>query len=160
MPSLIIDSAITESEFNVVPAESASLDGDHQILPLSFYLENQDALKGKNDIGVWLDAGEEIEDLAAHIHELPVIALNFPTFADGRAYSSAAVLRKNMAYQGEIRAIGDVRRDQLSQMWNCGFNAFELTEGQDAEACLADLNGFTENYQATVARPEPLFRRR
>lgn len=160
MPSLIKDRSITTSEFTVVDLEAATVEGSNQILPLSFYLENKDALQGRNDIGVWLEAGEEIEDLEAHIHNLPVIALNFPAFADGRAYSSANVLRRSMAYEGEIRAIGDVRRDQLNQMLNCGFNAFELAEGQDAEKCLAALEGFSQNYQSTVERPEPLFRRR
>ena len=65
-----------------------------------------------------------------------------------------------MQYQGEIRAIGDVRRDQLSQMIHCGFNAFELADGQDTNKCLEALDAFSENYQATVANPEPLFRRR
>ncbi len=160
MPSLIKDHSITTSEFTVVDLESASIEGSNQILPMSFYLENKEALQGRNDIGVWLEAGEEIEDLQAHVHDLPVIALNFPAFADGRAYSSANVLRRSMGYEGEIRAIGDVRRDQLNQMLNCGFNAFELADGQDPEKCLAALNGFSENYQATVAHPEPLFRRR
>lgn len=160
MTNLIKDQAITSSDFSVVDLESASVEAGNQILPLAFYLENKAALKGRNDIGVWLEAGEEIEDLEADIHDLPVIAFNFPAFADGRAYSSANVLRRKMAYEGEIRAIGDVRRDQLSQMLHCGFNAFELAEGQDPEKCLAALEAFTENYQSTVAQPEPLFRRR
>ena len=160
MPSLITDRAITDSDFSAVDAEAASLEASNQILPLAFYLENRDALKGRNDIGVWLEAGEDIEDLAEFVHDLPVVALNFPAFADGRAYSSANILKRSLVYQGEIRAIGDVRRDQLSQMVDCGFNSFELAEGQDADKCLAALDGFTQNYQSTVERPEPLFRRR
>lgn len=160
MPSLIKNRELAESEFAVVDAETASLDSSHQILPMAFYLENRDALKGRNDIGVWLEAGEEIEELAAFVHDLPVIALNFPAFGDGRHYSSANILKRHLAYQGEIRAIGDVRRDQLEQLINCGFNTFELAEGQDASQCLSALDGFTHNYQATVERPEPLFRRR
>jgi uncharacterized protein (DUF934 family) len=160
MPSIIKDRSIIESEFIVIDSESASIESPHAILPLSFYIEHRSELKGRNDVGVWLDAGEEIEDLADFVNELPVIALNFPAFADGRAYSSANVLKRTLNYQGEIRAIGDVRRDQLNQMVHCGFNAFELAEGQDAGKCIEALDGFTHNYQATVAKPEPLFRQR
>ncbi|MFT5014291.1 MAG: hypothetical protein ACJAX5_001683 [Patiriisocius sp.] len=144
----------------VVDLQSASVEGSNVLLPLSYYLEHRDQLKGRNDIGVWLEAGDEIEDIAEFANELPVVALNFPAFADGRAYSSANILKRTMQYQGEIRAIGDVRRDQLSQMVHCGFNAFEVADGQDANKCLEALDAFTENYQATVANPEPLFRRR
>jgi uncharacterized protein (DUF934 family) len=160
MPSIIKDRAIAESEFMVVDLQSASVEGSNVLLPLSYYLEHRDQLKGRNDIGVWLEAGDEIEDIAEFANELPVVALNFPAFADGRAYSSANILKRTMQYQGEIRAIGDVRRDQLSQMVHCGFNAFEVADGQDANKCLEALDAFTENYQATVANPEPLFRRR
>jgi len=160
MPSIIKDRAIAESEFTVVDAESASVEGSNVLLPLAYYLAHRDQLKGRNDIGIWLEAGDEIEDIAEFANELAVVALNFPAFADGRAYSSANILKRTMQYQGEIRAIGDVRRDQLSQMAHCGFNAFELADGQDANKCLEALDAFTENYQATVANPEPLFRRR
>jgi len=160
MPSIIKDRAITESEFTVNDVENASVDGSNAILPLTFYLEHRDQLIGRNDIGVWLEAGDEIEDVAEFVNELPIVALNFPAFADGRAYSSANILKRTMQYQGEIRAIGDVRRDQLSQMMHCGFNAFELADGQDTNKCLEALDSFSDNYQSTVATPEPLFRRR
>lgn len=160
MPSLIKDQTITESEFSVADAETASIESSNTILPLPFYLEHRAQLKGRNDVGVWLEAGEDIEDIAEFVNELPVVALNFPAFADGRAYSSANLLKRTMQYHGEVRAIGDVRRDQLSQMVHCGFNAFELAEGQDAAKCLEALEGFSYNYQSTVATPEPLFRKR
>lgn len=160
MPRIIKDNAITESEFAVTDAESATVEGSNQILPLAFYLENKATLTGRNDIGVWLEAGEDIETLGEDVHELPIIALNFPTFSDGRSYSNANVLRRTLNYQGEVRAIGDVRRDQINNMVNCGFNAFEPAAGQDADKCLQELEGFSENYQSTITRPEPLFRRR
>ncbi len=160
MTQIIKDHSITETDFKVVDAENASLEESNAILPLAFYLEHQAALVGRNDIGVWLDAGEEIEDIAPFANSLPIVALNFPAFSDGRAYSSANILRRKLGYEGEVRAIGDVRRDQLSQMVHCGFNAFELAEGQDIERCLDALNAFTYNYQASIAKPEPLFRQR
>ena len=160
MPSLIKDREITNSEFEIVSTDNADTQASNAVLPLAFYLENREALKGRNDIGVWLEAGDEIETIAEFADELGVVALHFPAFGDGRAYSSANILSRSYGYQGEIRAFGDVRRDQLNQMLNCGFTAFELAEGQDINKCLDALNGFSHNYQSTVANPEPLFRRR
>ena len=111
------------------------------------------------DYGVWLDSDEEVELLEGKLN-CNVIALNFTAFNDGRAYSSAHILRRRYGYEGEIRAIGDVRRDELEQMIRCGFDAFELADSQDIEASLASLSGFSVSYQPTADRPEPLFRRR
>ena len=61
MSNLIKDRAIAESDFTAVDADTANLETSHQILPLAFYLEHRESLKGRNDIGVWLEAGEEIE---------------------------------------------------------------------------------------------------
>jgi len=89
-----------------------------------------------------------------------VIALNFPSFFDGRSLSSANILRRRYGYTGELRAIGDVRRDQLDQMQRCGINAFQLAEGQDIRKALSSLSSFSYNYQSSIDRPEPLFRQR
>lgn len=108
---------------------------------------------------VWLDADQEVEALSPYLDSIKVIALNFPAFSDGRAYSGANLLRQKYGYTGEIRAIGDVRIDQLDQMVRCGFDAFLLAEGQSAERALKQLGGFSFSYQPTVDRP-PLFRHR
>jgi uncharacterized protein (DUF934 family) len=94
------------------------------------------------------------------MHNLEVIALSFPIFSDGRSYTSARELRSNLGYKGEIRAIGDVLRDQLFYMSRCGFDAFLMREDQNLEGALAAFNDFSEGYQASVDKPIPLFRRR
>jgi uncharacterized protein (DUF934 family) len=126
------------------------------IVPLAVYMElaNRDG-----DIGVWLDADEEVETVSAYLQNIPVVALNFPVFSDGRSYSSANILRQKYAFTGEIRAIGDVRIDQLEQMARCGFDAFELNDDQDIEQAVGRFKGFSFSYQNTVDR-EPLFRQR
>ena len=88
------------------------------------------------------------------------IAVNFPKFGDGRGYSIARLLRERYGYRGELRAIGQVARDHLYFMAQCGFDAFQLREGEDPQEALAAFNDFSEAYQASVARPQPLFRRR
>jgi uncharacterized protein (DUF934 family) len=88
------------------------------------------------------------------------VEVNFPHFADGRGYSIARLLRERCGYRGELRAVGDVQRDQVFYLARCGFDAFLLREGEDAEGALAALHDFSEAYQASVERPQPLFRRR
>jgi len=156
MPQLIIDKAIAESPYRV--GTEADLAEPNILLPLAVYLEHRTQLAARNDVGIWLDAGEEAEDIATFASRLPVIALNFPTFHDGRSLSNATILRRRFNYTGEIRAIGDVRRDQLDQMQRCGINAFEMAAGQDLQQALASLSGFTYTYQGSIDRPAPLFR--
>ena len=91
------------------------------------------------------------------------IELQFPKFTDGRAYSAAALLRSRYGFKGEIRAIGDVLRDQFFFMQRCGFDAIQPKAGKYSDAqleeALASLKDFSTPYQAAVDQPEPLFRR-
>jgi uncharacterized protein (DUF934 family) len=88
------------------------------------------------------------------------IAVNFPKFGDGRGYSIARLLRERYGYKGELRAVGEVARDHLHAMAQCGFDAFELRAGEDPQEALKAFGDFSEQYQATTAQPVPLFRRR
>ena len=88
------------------------------------------------------------------------IEVNFPKFGDGRGYSIARLLRERYGYRGELRAVGHITRDLLFFMESCGFDAFELREGENPHEALAAFDDFSESYQASVAWPVPLFRRR
>ncbi len=160
MSVIVKDGEIIESEFDVAREEDAGPGQHNVLLPLAVYLKNLETLKGRNDVGVWLDSHEEVEELAPFLDSLPVIGLNFPVFHDGRSLSSATILRRRYGYPGEIRAIGDVRRDVVNQMYRCGFNAFEPAGDQTPEDIVTGLSGFTYAYQATIDRPRPLFRER
>ena len=98
--------------------------------------------------------------LAASLAAARVIAVNFPRFGDGRGYSIARLLRERYGYKGELRAVGEVARDNLYFMAECGFDAFQLREGEDPQEALGAFSDFSEAYQATAAQPQPLFRRR
>ena len=89
-----------------------------------------------------------------------VIAVNFPKFSDGRGYSIGRLLRERHGYRGELRAVGEVARDHLHAMEQCGFNSFQMRDGEDPAEALGAFGDFSDSYQATAARPEPLFRRR
>jgi uncharacterized protein (DUF934 family) len=108
---------------------------------------------------VFIDSDEDLESIKQFAPTLSVIALNFPAFLDGRAYSSANLLRREYGYTAELRAVGDIRIDQLEQMARCGFNAFQLAEGQNVDQGLERLQGFSFSYQPAFNR-EPLFRAR
>jgi uncharacterized protein (DUF934 family) len=131
------------------------------IVPLELWLARRDgfvAYPGR--LGVWLDANEGPEAIAADLQRLSLVAVNFPKFGDGRGYSIARLLRERYGYKGEIRAIGDVLHDFLYFMNQSGFDAFVLRDDQDPQAALTAFDTFSEGYQTSVLRPVPLFRRR
>jgi len=98
---------------------------------------------------------QEIESL----HELALVAVDFPKFVDGRGYSHARLLRERLGFRGELRAVGNVLRDQLFYMQRCGIDSFALQEGKDIEAALDAFSDFDVTYQAAADDPRPLFRR-
>ena len=131
------------------------------LLPLSLLAEDEEeARRYVNELGVWLDSSETLDAIAHRLHDFPVIALNFPSFAYGRHYSTARELRQNHGFQGEIRAIGDVLRDQLCFLQRCGFTTFSLRSDQDVGECLQAFNDFSHSYTSTVTQAEPLFKKR
>ena len=164
MQRIIKNGQILDETWHLLPAD-ASLDSisnsDDLIVPLALWREHAHALKARDGgLGVWLEAGEEIEEIVADLDHFQVIALNFPAFTDGRHCSSAYLLRNRYGYKGELRAIGDVLRDQLFYMARCGFDAFAIRADKDPEDALQSLKDFSVTYQAATDEPLPLFRRR
>ena len=109
-------------------------------------------------VGVKLRSSEVPEDILA-LDQLPLIAIEFPSFTDGRGYSNARLLRDRFQYRGELRAVGDVLRDQLFYMARCGIDSFALKAGKDIEGALKAFDDFSVTYQASTDEPRPLFRR-
>ena len=107
-----------------------------------------------------LEPQDDPATVAARLPEVSRVEINFPKFGDGRGFSIARLLRERYGYKGELRAVGEVARDHLHNMEQCGFDAFLLREGEDVEDALAAFDDFSEHYQTTVAEPVPLFRRR
>jgi uncharacterized protein (DUF934 family) len=131
------------------------------ILPFSFWNEFQANLADYyGETTIWLDSDELVGDIREPLDTFPLIALNFPVFSDGRSYTNARELREQLGYTGEIRAVGDVLRDQLFYMHRCGFDAYALRHDQDPEACMRAFDDFKTGYQASIDEPLPLFRRR
>jgi uncharacterized protein (DUF934 family) len=111
-------------------------------------------------LGIWLSSGDDVAEIANDIDDFTVIAVHFPKAADGRGFSTARLLRERHGYDGELRAFGDIGRDQLFYLKRVGFDAFVIGEGRSAEEALAAFDDFPEVYQASTEQPDPLFRRR
>ena len=141
-------------------AKSVPLPQGDLIVPLSVWQARRTELLARPQRGVWLAPDEVAQDIAVDLAHLQVVAIDFPAFADGRGYSTAALLRSRFGWRGELRAIGDVLRDQLFYMSRVGFDAYAIRADKDIEDALNALNDFSETYQAAVDEPLPLFRRR
>lgn len=139
--------------------ESVTVPAGKFIVPLKVWLAQRDALQARNDVGVWLASDERPEALKDDVKKLTVIAVNFPRFGDGRGYSIAYNLRARLGYSGELRAIGDVLRDQMFYMQRVGFDAFAPRPDRDIREALKGLSDFSEVYQTSVDQKFPLFRR-
>jgi uncharacterized protein (DUF934 family) len=105
-------------------------------------------LTGRNlPLGIRLESDERIDDILPQLNDFQLIALNFPNLNDGRHFTTARLLRERYHYGGQIRATGQVLRDQLDLMRRCGFDAFELPAGKDAAAALAAFGEISVVYQ-------------
>lgn len=128
---------------------------------LADWLRHRDALIGRRaPTGVRLRAADDAGVLVEHLHVIPMIAFEFASFAEGRAYSQARMLRERHGYRGEIRAMGDVSRDRLAFMERCGFNAFELRSGDRPDEALRALDEISDVYQPAADARQAIAARR
>lgn len=107
-------------------------------------------------LGVRLRNHERVEGLRPDVRHLPLIALEFPKFTDGRAYTQARLLRERLGFAGELRATGQVLPDQLLLMQRCGFDAFEIAKGAPLEAWQRAIAAFSVFYQPAADGREPV----
>lgn len=103
--------------------------------------------------GVWLKPDDDVTQLAEHLHHLQIVVIDFPVYTDGRGYSQARQLRKQLGFSGELRASGDVRPDQILFMARAGINAFDFDEPVDKHLIKKTLERFTVNYQPSYTLP-------
>jgi len=101
-------------------------------------------------LGVELEVTAAIEEIQEWLPRLDLVILNFDNFADGRAFSQARILRERYRYEGDIRAQGEVLRDQLSFMQRCGINQFDLGDSEDVDLALNSFSDISKNYQPEI----------
>lgn len=162
MPRLIKDGRVADDAV-VVLRDARTLDdvpeGVSVLVPLALWQSARDVLLTRGRAGVWLAPADDPAALAHDVARLSLIAVDFPSFVDGRGYSIARLLRERFGYAGELRAIGDVQRDQLAYLAQAGFDAFAVRADRDIDDAVKALADFTDGYQSTVRRT-PWFRRR
>jgi len=161
MPQLIKDNRVVDDSWTILADDTQSLpDGDLLLSFAQWQTFSNQIEAHKGNVGVVIEGNAEIEDIIEPLLNLPLIAINFPKFADGRGFSLASLLRDRYNYRGEIRAVGGFIRDQLYLLNRCGFNAFKFTEDIDLSEAAKSLEDFSETYQVSADQENPLFRRR
>jgi uncharacterized protein (DUF934 family) len=165
MREIIKDKKVVNDDWTVLrltegdTPETLAVPAGKVIVPLTVWQAQRTTLEKRSDIGVWIASSERPEVLKDDLAKLPVIAVDFPKFADGRGYSIAYNLRARLGYTGELRAIGDVLRDQLFYMQRVGFNAFATRPDRNIHDALKGLTDFSDAYQTSWDQKTPLFRR-
>lgn len=159
--ALLKDGALAEDPW-AVPGEAEELPAEAPaFVSLERWQAERERLLGRNaPLGLRLRSEQSPDALAGELHRFAAIALEFPRFQDGRAYSHARRLRERHGYRGEIRAVGQVLRDQLLFMQRCGFDAFEIAADEPVEAWLAAMAEFSVFYQPAADGSLPAWRRR
>ena len=147
---LVKGGKITEDVF-VHVADGAELPaGGGVLVPAARFLEDPEALFARpGKVGVIWPNSRDVDDLVPWLDRVGAVALVFPSFRDGRAYSQARLLRERFLYRGELRATGQVLRDQFVFMLRAGFDAFEVRKQADAEAFAQTVQRYSVFYQPT-----------
>ncbi len=164
MPQLIKDGAVIEDSWQLLDDSDCEtgIPAGQVIIPLTVWqtLDKGCADLDRSDLGVCIPGDTDLAEFGHALAKLPVIAVQFPGFMDGRGFSSGRLLRERYHFTGELRATGHIIRDQFCYLRRCGFNALQPSGIEDLNAALASLNDFQEYYQSGVDQPTPLFRRR
>jgi uncharacterized protein (DUF934 family) len=162
---IIKDKTVVDDDWSVLrlhegdAADSIDVPEGKVLVPLPVWNCQFETLRARSGLGLWLAGFERIEDIPDDIHRFPVIAVDFHKFTDGRGYTLAFRLRRQHGYRGELRAMGDVLRDQLFYLKRVGFDSFAVREDQDVQGVLAGFDDFSVTYQASADVDAPLFRR-
>lgn len=137
-------------------ATSALPEGPALLLKTRWVAEREHLAGRNTPLGLLVSAGETVEDIADDLSRFALIALDFPKFSDGRAFSNARLLREKYGYAGELRAVGNVLADQIPFMRRVGFDSFEVTNAPTRRA-LAEhrLAEVTLHYQPIEPAAEP-----
>lgn len=161
----IVDRTIVDSDIlHVAETDTLSIEDLPSTcvsVPLNLWLDHSQAIiaRGK-PVAVQIAADEAPEDIADHLDDIDIIVLPFVSHVDGRSYTHAYKLRTRFHFKGEIRAVGDVKFDQLGFLTRVGCNAFELPVGENLETALRAFNEFSDVYQPSADQGRLIFSRR
>lgn len=147
------DGVFTDDPWPLVAPDAEAPDTDAVLLPLAAYLSQPQSAA----CGVWLAPTDEPAALAPYLGSVPIVAVHFPKFADGRGYSLAHLIRR-LGFAGDLRAVGEVMIDQLFMLRRVGFSSFVLRADQDENDARAALTRYSDAYQGAYDLPLPAYR--
>lgn len=165
MPEIIRKGVVVHDDWQVLRPDAAlplnlqALPAGRIVVPLPFWLEHAQALVARGDVAVWLSGTDDPGLVAPWLDRLPLVAVDFPKFTDGRGFSVAYLLRTRYGWRGELRAVGDVLPDQVFYMQRVGFDAFAVRADRSVVTALKSLQTFSDAYQGSWDNPVPAFRR-
>ncbi|HEX4843545.1 MAG TPA: DUF934 domain-containing protein [Limnobacter sp.] len=162
------EASIVDNEFAVIPVSTAEAPVDipsegKVLVHLSVWEAHKPELTPRaqcGDLGVYLNPEDNPELLQGDVNVLKLIAFHFPVFKFGQGYSGAYLLRTRYGFKGDIRAFGDIWRDQFFFLARCGFTQFSIKEGKSLEDALNAFADFTIPYQTSADGSLPVFNRR
>lgn len=159
--NLILDQRLSEDRW-VHLADDAPLPvgGDITVTLARWQKESSELRAFSGHVGVRVPSTADIEETAPALFNCPLVILEFPSFPDGRAFTQARLLRERFGYKGELRATGDVRRDQVFYMQRCGFNAFAPAPHVDIGEVFKALTEITLTYQNAADQRPTISQRR
>jgi len=159
--ALIKDGGIAEDHWRTLSDDQPVIGNGPVIVTYDRWRDHREALTRHNGpLGIRMKSDQPPDLIADDVHRFDLIALEFPNLGDGRAYSYARLLRERHHFKGELRAVGDVTKDQLFFMQRCGFSSFELPVGRDPENALGALKSFSVVYAPAADAAKPAYQRR
>lgn len=145
---LIKDGTVVADGWQTIADDAPLPPSDPVVISLSRWQKERDTLMGRNGaLGVRLSSAQSPVLVADDLHRFGLVALEFPKFTDGRAYSYARLLRERYGFKGELRAVGNVLRDQFLFMLRCGFDSFEVADEASARSWADAVSAISRAYQ-------------
>jgi uncharacterized protein (DUF934 family) len=145
--------------WQLVPDTETPSPAPHRLLTLAQWQAVRATWPQDVPAGVLVANTVDVEELAADLPRLALVAIEFPKWVDGRAYSQAHVLRARLRFTGEVRAVGEVLVDMMPLLQRTGVDAVVLREGERRASAERALGFFPAYYQGDVLQPQPLFAR-
>lgn len=155
MPLLINRDVVTDN-WTLINEETLGQSGDI-IVPLALYLEHKDALQqADRQLAIQVNGDDDLTPVLEQLEQFPLIAVDFPTFRDGRGFSIARLLVR-AGFKGELRATGDVGRDRIAYMERCGFTAIEISDEIFKPEMLGAFTEISNYYQGAADAVRPVY---
>jgi len=154
-----------EETFSAEQIAATQIPAGKVLVPFAVWRANKDALASRvsqGEVGLLIATHEAIEDVIAEVKDInafALVAVYVERFADGRIFTIGNLLRTRYGFKNELRAVGDVLRDQLFFLKRSGFNSYLIRADRSATEALASLKDFSEPYQGAVDIAQPAWRR-